>query len=97
MSYSAAAPARRSKFSILFTSAFRVVFGTVLCAAGGMGAGLFAGILSTVIYGMIRGGAIDMTNAYKHFAIPVAIVGGLFGLVGSLILEARSYRTRTSL
>lgn len=96
MSYSAAAPAHRTKSSILFTSAFRVLFGTLLFAAGGMGAGLFVGILGTVIYGMIRGGTIDMTQAYTHVAIPVAIVSGCVGFVGSIILEVRSYR-RTSL
>jgi hypothetical protein len=98
MSSSAAARPRGAKSSVALTSFVRVVFTTLLFAAGGMGAGLFLGILGTVIYGIIRGGPIDMTNAYKHVAIPVAIVAGSVALVGSAMLEARSRRrTRTSL
>ncbi len=67
-------PARqRSKLSIAFTSAVRVLF-TTLLFSGGHGRGLFLGILGTVIYGMISGNKIDMTNAYKHVAIPIAIL-----------------------
>jgi hypothetical protein len=56
MSYSDAMPARlRSKFSIAFTSAVRVLFTTLLFTAGGMGAGLFLGIVGTVLYGMMSG------------------------------------------
>jgi lipopolysaccharide export LptBFGC system permease protein LptF len=98
MSYSDTVPAhRRSKLSIAFTSAVRVLFTTVLFTAGGMGAGLFLGIVGTVIYGIISGSKIDMTNAYKHIAIPIAILMGSVALIGSAVLEVRSRRTRTSL
>jgi len=98
MSYSDAIPARRrSKLSIVFTSAVRVLFTTLLFTAGGMGAGLFLGILGTVIYGIISGSKIDMTNAYKHVAIPVAILAGCIAVIGSAVLEVRARRTRTSL
>jgi hypothetical protein len=97
MSYSAIAPAhRRSKVSVVFTSTIRVLFTTLLFVGGGMGAGLFLGIVGTVLYGIITGGKIDMTNAYKHVAIPIAIVAGCAGLIGSALLEVRSRRTRTS-
>src|SRR5580658_7451341 len=97
MSYSAAMPARRSKVSIALTSAMRVFFTALIFTAGGMGAGLFLGIVGTVVYGIISGSKIDMTNAYKHVAIPVAILIGAIALVGSAVLEVRSRRTRTSL
>jgi len=87
---------QRSNFSVLFTSSVRVLFTTLLFTAGGMGAGLFFGILSTVVYGMIRGGSINMTNAYKHVAIPVAVTLGAAAFVGALALEVRSRRQRTS-
>ena len=96
MSYSAAMPARRTRLSIAFTSTLRVLFTTLLFVAGGMGAGLFLGIVGTVLYGIITGSKIDMTNAYKHVAIPVAILIGAVALVGSAVLEVRSRRTRTS-
>ena len=97
MSYSAAVPARRTKVSIVFTSTLRVLFTTLLFTAGGMGAGLFLGIVGMVVYGIISGSKIDMTNAYKHVAIPVAILAGSVALAGSAVLEVRSRRTRTSL
>jgi len=98
MSYSDAIPARRrSRFSVAFTAAVRVLFTSLLFTAGGMGAGLFLGIVGTVLYGMISGSKIDMTNAYKHVAIPFAILAGSVALVGSVVLEVRSRRTRTSL
>ena len=78
-------------------SLVRVVVATLLGTAGGMGVGLFLGIIGTVVYGMIRGGPIDMTNAYRHVAIPVALALGATALVGASILEVRARRTRTSL
>ena len=97
MSYSAALPARhRSKFSIAFTSTVRVLFTTLLFTGGGMGAGLFLGILGSVLFGLLPGHQVDMTNAYKHVAIPVAILAGSVALVGSAVLEVRARRQRTS-
>ena len=87
---------QRSKLSIAFTSAVRVLFTTLLFTAGGMGVGLFLGIVGTIVYGIIRGGNIDMTNAYKHVAVPVAITLGAAAFVGALVLEVRSRRRRTS-
>jgi lipopolysaccharide export LptBFGC system permease protein LptF len=87
----------RSAISIAFTSAIRVLVTTLLFTAGGMGAGLFLGIVGTVLYGIISGSKIDMTNAYKHVAIPVAILIGSVALIGSAVLEVRARRTRTSL
>ena len=94
--YTAAVPARRSRLSVALTSTIRVLFTTLIFTAGGMGAGLFLGIVGTVVYGMISGSKIDMTNAYKHVAIPMAILAGCVALVGSAVLEVRSRRTRTS-
>ena len=86
---------QRSKVSIVFTSTIRVLFTALLFTAAGMGAGLFLGIVGTILYGMIKGGNIDMTNAYRHVAIPVAITLGAAALIGALALEVRSQRERT--
>ncbi len=97
MSYAAMAPRKqRSRISLIFTSIVRVLFITLLFAAAGMGAGLFCGIVGTIVYGMIKSGSIDMTNAYKHIAIPVAITLGAAGLLVGLVLEVRTRRQRTS-
>jgi uncharacterized membrane protein len=89
-------PAQRSRISIAVTSTMRVLFTTLLFTAGGMGAGLFLGILGTVGYGLIRGRNVDMSGAYRHVAIPVAILAGSVALIGSLVLEVRARRQRTS-
>lgn len=91
-----AAHSQPGAISRLFTSAVRVLFITLLFAAGGMGAGLFLGIVGTLVYGMMKGGSIDMTNAYKHVAIPVAVTLGAAAFVGALVVEVRSRRQRTS-
>jgi hypothetical protein len=96
MSSAAMAPARRSRLSIAFTSTVRVFFTTLLFTAGGMGAGLFLGILGTVLFGLLAGRQVDMANAYKHVAIPVAICAGSIALIGSAVLEVRARRQRTS-
>jgi lipopolysaccharide export LptBFGC system permease protein LptF len=97
MSSSAMATARRTRFSIAFTSSLRVLFTALLFTAGGMGVGLFLGIVGTVLYGIISGNKTDMSNAYKHVAIPVAILIGSAALMGSAVLEVRARRQRTSL
>ncbi len=88
---------QRSTVSIVFTSTVRVLFTTLLFSAAGMGAGLFCGIVGTVIYGMMKGTQVDMSNAYKHVAIPAAIVIGSAAFLGALVLEVRTHRQRTSL
>ena len=97
MSMSYAAIAHRSRISIVFTSTMRVLFSGLLFTAGGMGAGLFLGILGTIIFGLIGGHKIDMTNAYRHVAIPAAILFGSVALIGAAVLEVRARRQRTSL
>jgi len=95
---SPALKARRvpGRTSLVVASVLRVLFTTLLFVAGGMAVGLFCGIVGTAVYGMIEGGPIDMTNAYRHVAIPIALLVGTAALVGSAVLEVRS-RTRTSL
>lgn len=86
---------QRSKLSILFTSTARVLFTTLIFTAGGMGLGLFLGIISMVMYGLIAGVQPDMRNAYRHVAIPVAIAIGCVAFVGALVLELRARRARS--
>ena len=98
MHSTAMAPGKqRSTISVVFTSTVWVLFTTLLFTAAGMGAGLFCGIVGTVIYGIIRGTQVDMTNAYKHVAMPAAIVIGSAAFIGALVLEVRAHRQRTSL
>ena len=87
-------PRPRSAVSLLFTSAVRVLFTTLIFTAGGMGLGLFLGIISMVTYGLIAGVQPDMRNAYRHVAIPLAVTIGCLAFAGALLLEVRTRRTR---
>ena len=87
---------QRSKLAIFFTSTVRVLFTALLFTAGGMGLGLFLGIIAMTAYSLLHGGQVDMTQAYKHVAIPTAFTLGAVAFVGALVLEVRARRQRTS-
>jgi hypothetical protein len=83
---------RRPPFSRVLGSTARVLFTTFLFTAGGMGLGLLLGIIGLVSYGLIAGVQLDMRNAYRHVAIPVAITIGCAAFAGALVLEFRNRR-----
>lgn len=87
-------PAQPGKLAKLFGSTVRVLFTTLLFTAGGMGLGLLLGIIGMVSYGLIAGVQPDMRNAYRHFAVPLAIIIGGIAFIGALVLEFRARRTR---
>ena len=58
---------------------------------------LMLGILGTVIAAWMRGLRPNMTNAYRHFAAPVAAVAGAIVLVSMIVLEVRRYRREKAL
>jgi len=82
----------RGALSFFFASTVRVLFTTLLFTAGGMGLGLLLGIIGMIVYGLIAGVQPDMRNAYRHFAIPLAIAIGCIALIGALVLEIRARR-----
>ncbi len=87
---------RPSKFSLFFSSVVRVLFATLLFTAGGMAVGLFLGIIGTIAWGMAHGGHIDMRDAYRDVAIPLAILLGTIAFFGSIYLEVRARRTSSN-
>ncbi len=88
-----AAAKHPSAFASIVASVARVLFATLLFTAAGMGVGLLLGILGTIVWGAIRGGQVDMRNAYLHVAIPFAITVGGMALLGASYLEVRARRT----
>ena len=94
MQASIAAEKRPSTISVFVTSTVRVLFTTLLFTAGGMGLGLLLGIMGMVAHGLIAGVQPDMRNAYRHFAIPLALTIGCIAFIGALVLEFRARRTR---
>ncbi len=58
---------------------------------------LFLSILGTVIVAALRGVHPDMRIAYRHIALPVALVAGSILFVLSLVMEIRHYRQSKTL
>jgi hypothetical protein len=85
---------QRSRFSVAFTSSARVLFTTLLFTAGGMGLGLFLGIIGMTVYALLHGGKVDMAQAYRHVAFPIALSLGALAFCGAIYLEVRSHRTK---
>jgi hypothetical protein len=90
-------PPKPSRFQKAFMVAFRTLFVTLLCAMGGMALGLFCGIVGTAILNAVRHGGVDMSNAYRHVAIPVAILAGSCAFLFQVVTGIRtSLRPRNS-
>jgi hypothetical protein len=58
---------------------------------------LLFGIIGTVLVAMKRGVHPNMTIAYRHVALPAAVVAGSIILVLALIMEIRHYRQSRTL
>jgi uncharacterized membrane protein len=58
---------------------------------------LFGAIAIVVISGALRGQNPDMRFAYRHVALPVAVVVGSAGLIIALVMEIRHYRQARAL
>ena len=69
---------------------FRTLFMTLLCAMAGMGIGLFFGIVGTAILNAVRHGGVDMADAYRYVAIPVAITAGACAFLFQVIAGIRT-------
>jgi hypothetical protein len=91
----ASTPASRSPrwYGILLRVLLTTFLGTLLCFAVSL---LFA-ILGTVILAALRGVHPDMRVAYRHIALPVALVAGGVILVLALVMEVRRYRQAKAL
>lgn len=67
--------------------------GTLLCFA----VSLLLAIFGTVIVAALRGIHPDMRIAYRHIALPVAVVAGSIILILALVMEIRHYRQAKTL
>ena len=85
---------QRSPLSTAFTSSGRVLFTALLFTAGGTGRSAYSSASAEwPCNAILHGGHIDMTLAYKHFAIPFALALGAVRFCGaSAFLEIRSKR-----
>src|ERR1700758_2220423 len=76
---------------------FRVAFVTFLLTLLSFAVSLLVGIIGIVLVAKIRQVAPDMRTAYRHVALPVAIVVGATVFVLSLAMEIRHYRQAKAL
>jgi hypothetical protein len=67
--------------------------GTLLCFA----VSLLLAIVGTVAVAALRGVHPDMRIAYRHIALPVALVAGSVIFVLALVMEIRHYRQAKTL
>jgi hypothetical protein len=67
--------------------------GTLLCFA----VSLLFSIFGTVIVAALRGLHPDMRVAYRHIALPIALVAGSIIFVLALMMEIRHYRQAKTL
>lgn len=89
-------PPKPNRFQKAFMVAFRTLFVTLLFTMAGMAIGLFVGIIGTAILNAVRHGGVDMSNAYRHVAIPAAIIAGSCAFLFQVIAGIRtSLRPRT--
>lgn len=77
--------------------AFRIVFLTLLATLLAFAVGLLVGIIATVLAGAVRGGHPDMTFAYRHVALPVALLAAAIAFIALSFNEVRRYRRRVAL
>jgi len=80
-----------------YTIPVRVLLVTFVGTLISFAVSLFLGIIGTVVVSAIRGAPADMTTAYRHIALPSAVVAGGIIFVLSLTMEIRHYRQTKTL
>ena len=75
----------------------RVVLVTFLMTLLSFAVSLLVGILGVVIHAGVRGIHPNMTLAYRHVALPTAIVVAALALITMTLWEVRNYRQAKAL
>jgi hypothetical protein len=75
----------------------RVLLVTLIATLLVFAVSLFIGIVGTVVAGAVRGTHPEMTLAYRHIALPAAVVAGGIIFVLVLAMEIRHYRRTKAL
>jgi len=75
----------------------RALFVTLLLTLLSFAVTLLLTILAMMVAGAIHGTNPDMRFAYRHVALPVAVVVGAIVLVATLVIEIRHYRQTQTL
>jgi hypothetical protein len=87
-------PARPPRWYVI---PLRVLLLTFLLTLLAFAVSLLLGILGMLITARLRGLQADMTVAYRHIALPVALAAGAAALIVTSIIEVRNYRQTRAL
>ena len=87
-------PARQPRWYVV---PLRVLLLTFLLTLLTFAVSLLLGILGIVISARLHGLHPDMTLAYRHIALPIALAAGAVALVVTAVLEIRNYRQSRTL
>lgn len=69
----------------------RVLLLTFLLSLLAFAVSLLLGILGIVISARLHGLHPNMTGAYRHIALPIALAAGVVALIFTTVLEVRNY------
>jgi hypothetical protein len=75
----------------------RVVLVTFIGTLLSFAVSLFLSIVGIVIVSLVRGVHPEMAMAYRHIALPVALVAGCIIFVSAFAMEIRHYRQTKTL
>ena len=75
----------------------RVLLITIMLTLLSFAVSLFLGILGTLAGAGLRGVRPNMAFAYRHIALPVAIIAAAIVPVAAVIMEVRHYRRAQAL
>ena len=75
----------------------RVLLVTFILTLFSFAVTLLLGIIGVTIVSRVRGIPTNMTIAYRHIALPAAIVVGIIVLVSATVMEIRHYRQSKAL
>lgn len=75
----------------------RAALVTFICTLLVFAVSLMVGIIGTIAVSLFRHTNPDMRIAYRHVAVPVALVAGTGVFVASLIMEIRHFRQSRAL
>ena len=81
----------------LYLLPVRVLLITIITTMLAFAVSLLLGILGMLVVAGIRGVHPDMRFAYRHVALPVAIVVAAVALIAATVLELRHYRQTKTL
>jgi hypothetical protein len=91
------APAPPSRAPRWYTIPVRVALVTFILTLLCFAVSLLLAILGTVIAGALRGVHPDMRIAYRHIALPLALIAGSIIFLLTLVMEIRHYRQNKAL